>query len=76
MKGFFWNSKALNDLAKFWYISKAVKDHNLEFVAILECGKKDMSKSNIARLSRGVDFLCHCLPPRGRSRRILLRISL
>jgi len=48
MKGFFWNSRGLSDLAKFRYISKAVKGHSLDFIAIMETGKQDMSKTNLA----------------------------
>jgi hypothetical protein len=39
MKGFFQNSKGLSDLAKFRYISETVKDHSLDFTAIMETGK-------------------------------------
>ncbi|KAJ1292154.1 hypothetical protein BS78_02G370400 [Paspalum vaginatum] len=38
----------------------------------METGKQDMSKSNLARLSGGADFIWHCLPPKGRSGGILL----
>jgi len=74
MKGLFWNSRGLSDLAKFRYISDAVKDLKLDFIAVMETGKQDMSRSNLARLSGGVNFVWHCLPPRGRSRGILLGI--
>lgn len=56
MKGFFWNSRGLSDLAKFRYISEAIREQ-LNFVAIMETGKQDMSKSNLARLSGGADFV-------------------
>ena len=72
MKGFFWNSRGLSDLAKFRYISEAVKDHSLDFIAIMEIGKQDMSKTNLAQLLGGANFVWHCLPPRGRSGGILL----
>lgn len=74
MKGLFWNSRGLSDLAKYRYISEAVRDHNLDFLAIMETGKQDMSTANLARLSGGVDFIWHCLPPRGRSSGILLGV--
>ena len=67
MKGLFWNSRDLSDLAKYRYISDAVKDNNLDFKAVMETGKHDMSRSNLTRLSGGIDFVWHCLPPRGRS---------
>ena len=75
MKGIFWNSRGLSDLAKYIYISDAIKDHKLDFVAVMETGKQDLSRSNINRLSGGADFIWHCLPPRGRSGGVLLGIN-
>ena len=75
MKGFYWNSRGLSDLAKYRYISDAIRDHKLDFVAVMETGKQDMSRSNLNRLSGDADFIWHCLPPRGRSGGILLGIN-
>jgi len=75
MKGFFWNSGDLSDLAKFKYIADATKEHKLDFIAIMETGKQDMSKTNLARLTEDADFVWHCLPPKGRSCGILLGIN-
>ena len=75
MKGIFWNSRGLSDLAKYKYISDTIKDHKLDFVAVMETGKQDLSRSNINRLSGGADFIWHCLPPRGRSGGVLLGIN-
>jgi hypothetical protein len=65
MKGLYWNSRDLSDLAKYRYISDAVKEHNLDFIAMMETGKHDMSKTNLNRLSGGADLVWHCLPPKG-----------
>jgi hypothetical protein len=62
-------------LAKYRYISDAVKEHNLDFIAVMETGKQDMSKTSLNRLSGGADFVWHCLPPKGRSRGILLGVN-
>ena len=67
MKDLFWNSRDLSDLAKFRYIYDAVKENRLDFIAVMETGKHDMSKTNLAQLSGGSDFVWHCLPPKGRS---------
>ena len=75
MKGIYWNSRGLSDLAKYRYISEAIKEHNLDFVAVMETRKKDMSRANLNRLSGGADYIWHCLPPRGRSGGILLGIN-
>ena len=39
MKGIYWNSRGLSDLAKYRYISDAIRDHKLDFVAVMETGK-------------------------------------
>src|SRR6185312_12161928 len=75
MKGFYWNSRGLLDLAKYKYISDAIRDHKLDFVAVMETGKQDMSRSNLNRLLGDADFIWHCLPPRGWSGGILLGIN-
>jgi hypothetical protein len=60
MKGFYWNSRGLSDLAKYQYISEAIRDHHLDFVAVMETGKQDMSQANLNRLSEGADFASAC----------------
>lgn len=75
MKGIFWNSRGLGDLAKYRYVAECIKEHNLDFVALMETSKSDMSKTNPNRLSGGVDFVWHCLPPRGRSGGIILGVK-
>ena len=75
MKGIYWNSRGLSDLAKHRYILEAIREHNLDFVAVMETRKKDMSRANLNRLSGGADYIWHCLPPRGRSGGILLGIN-
>lgn len=62
-------------MAKYKYISDAISDNHLDFIAIMETGKKDMSKSNLNRLSGGKNFFWQCLPPKGRSCGILLRVN-
>jgi hypothetical protein len=75
MKGFYWISRGLPDLAKYRYISDAVKEHNLDFIVVMETRKQDMSKTNLNRLSGGADFVWYCLPPKGRSGGILLGVN-
>ena len=62
-------------MAKYLYISEAIRDHNLDFVAVMETGKQDMSRANLNRLSGGADFVWHCLLPRGCSGGILLGVN-
>src|SRR5437667_109135 len=74
MKGIFWNSRGLADLAKYRYIANTIKENNLDFIAVMETGEQDLSRSTMTRLSGGVEFIWHCLPPRGRSGGILLGV--
>jgi hypothetical protein len=56
MNGIFSNSKGLGDLAKHVHIADYCWDHNLDFVVILEMGRRDYSPSLLNRLSGGMDF--------------------
>jgi hypothetical protein len=43
MNGMFNNSRGLGDLAKHLHIAHCIIDHKLDFVAILETGRRDFS---------------------------------
>ena len=43
MRGIFWNSRGLSDLAKTKFLTDTVKEKKLDFIALLETGKKDFS---------------------------------
>jgi hypothetical protein len=70
-----WFPNERNDLAKHPYITDAIKDHNLDFVAIMKSGKPDMQRTNLNRLSGEADFSWHCLLPWGRSGGTLLGVN-
>ncbi|SPT19449.1 unnamed protein product [Triticum aestivum] len=74
MRGMFWNSRGLGDLAKHKHISDCVRDHALDFVAISECGKRDFATRDLDHFSCGYDYEWHVLPPSRRSGGILLGI--
>jgi exonuclease III len=76
MKGIFWNSRGLSDLAKTGFISDTVREQNLDFVALLETGKKDFSQSALNNFCAGRNFLWHWTEPHGRSGGILLGVNL
>jgi hypothetical protein len=69
------NSKGLGDLGKHSYIAVSVRDHNLDFIAILEAGRRVFSVQVLNRLSDSFGFTCHCRPPHGRSDGILLGVN-
>jgi hypothetical protein len=63
MNGMLSNSRGLGDLAKHLHIAHCIKDHNLDFVAILETGRRDFSQRLLNRLAGGVDFEWTAQPP-------------
>jgi hypothetical protein len=75
MNGMFTNSRGLHDLAKHLHVAHCIRDHNLDFVAILKTGRRDSSQCLLNRLSGGVDFEWTSQPPRGRSGGILLGVG-
>ena len=74
MKGIFWNSRGLKDLAKRRFLAEASLEHRLDFIALSETGRDNFAPQFLNTLSGGVDFDWHCLPPRGRSGGILLGV--
>jgi hypothetical protein len=53
MKGIFWNSRGLSDLAKSRFLRDASKEQNLDFIALLETCKKDFSQETLDNFSGG-----------------------
>jgi hypothetical protein len=76
MRGIFWNSRGLSDLAKRRFISNSVKEHNLEFIALLETCKKEFSQSTLNNFGTGRNFIWHRTQPHGRSGGILLGVNM
>jgi exonuclease III len=75
MKGIFWNSRGLGDLAKHNLLSNFSKEQRLNFIVIMEMGRSDFSDSTLRHLCSGVDFLWHSMPRRGRSGGMLLGVN-
>ena len=57
MKGIFWNSRGLSDLAKTKFLADTVREQSLDFIALMETGKKDFSQAMLNGLCGGRDFL-------------------
>jgi hypothetical protein len=47
MKGVFWNSRGLSDLAKTRFLRETSKEQSLDFIALLETCKKDFSRETL-----------------------------
>ena len=77
MRGIFWNSRGLKDLAKRRFVAEASIENQLDFIALSETGRDNFPPPPqfLSTLSGGVDFDWHCLPPRGRSGGVLLGVK-
>jgi hypothetical protein len=61
-------------LTKHLFFADFIREHNLDFLAISETGRRDFTQSFLDRLSYGENFMWHSRPLHGRSRGILLDI--
>ena len=65
MRGIFWNSRGLSDLAKYRCLSHLSKEEKLDFIALLETGKKDFSKTVLNDICEGQEYIWHWIEPHG-----------
>ena len=76
MKGVFWNCDGFKDPKKHRFISDLTREVDLNFIALSEVGRKELSMPFLKNLCAGRDFLWHIKAPRGRSGGILMGIDL
>jgi exonuclease III len=76
MKGIFWNSRGLSDLAKTRFLRETSKEQDVAFIALLETGKKDFPQQALDNFSGGRNFVWHWTAPHGRSGGILLGVNI
>jgi hypothetical protein len=65
MKGMFWNSRGLSDLAKTRFLRETSMEHNLAFIALLETDKKDFPQDTLNNFSGRRHFVWHWIAPHG-----------
>lgn len=56
MKGMFWNSRGLRDLAKIRFLAETTLHHSLDFIALMETGRDNFTSQFLNSLSGGVEF--------------------
>jgi hypothetical protein len=76
MKGVFWSSRGLGDLAKHRFLVELVKEKQINFIPISETGRDSFPDHVLKNLCAGHDFLWHTMAPHGRSGGILLGVDL
>jgi len=65
MKGLFWNSRDLRDLAKYKFLKDTSSDSQLDFIAILETRRDDFSTTDFNHFCSGKDFFWNWTSPKG-----------
>jgi hypothetical protein len=68
MKGIFWNSRGLSDLAKTRFLRETSIEQDLAFIALLETGKQDLSQRSLNNFSGGNSFSLALDRPSGKVR--------
>jgi hypothetical protein len=53
MRGIFWNSRGLSDLAKMRFLRETSMEQDLAFIALLETGKCDFPQRSLIILVQG-----------------------
>ena len=76
MKGVFWNSRGLGDLAKHRFLADLVKEEQINFIALSETGRDEFPDHTLKKLCAGWEFIWHSMAPHGRSGGILLGVDL
>jgi hypothetical protein len=76
MKGVFWNSRGLADLAKHKFLAELVREEQINFIALSETGRESFPDHVLKNLCARRDFLWHAMAPHGRSGGILLGVDL
>jgi exonuclease III len=76
MKGVFWNSRGLADLAKHRFLAEPVREEQINFIALFETSRESFPDHVLKNLCAGRDFLWHAMAPHGRSGGILLGVDL
>lgn len=76
MKGIFWNSRGLRDLAKSSFLLDTSGEQNLDFIALLETGRYDFTSHELSHFCGEKNFLWSWTSPRGRSGGILVGVNL
>jgi hypothetical protein len=76
MKGIFWISRGLADLAKHRHLADRVREEQINFIDLSETGRESFPDHILKNLCAGWDFIWHSMAPHGRSRGILLGVDL
>jgi hypothetical protein len=75
VKGMTWNSGGFGDPGKHLFVQESIREHRLDFIALLETGRSNFTMPFLKHWAAGKNFAWFCLPPHGRSGGILVGIN-
>ena len=75
LRGMTWNNEGFRDPGKHLFVRESIREHCLDFIALLETGRSNFEIPFLRDLANGKDFAWYCLPPHGRSGGILVGIN-
>jgi hypothetical protein len=74
LRGMSWNSEGFRDQGKHLFLKEYIRDHHLDFIALLETRRSNFAVPFLHDLASGKDFAWF-LSPHGRSGGILVSIN-
>ena len=63
-------------MAKSKFLCNTAREQELDFIALLETGKRDFTQTKLDRICGGRNFVWHWTDPHGRSGGMLLGVNL
>src|SRR6266540_4912302 len=76
LRGMTWNLDGFRDPAKHLLVQESIREHHLDFIALLETGRSNFTVPFLQHLACCLYFAWYCLPPHGRSGGILVGINM
>jgi hypothetical protein len=72
IKGMIWNVGGFGDTAKHLFVKESIREHALDFIALLETGRSNFAIPFLNQLAGPFNYSWFCLPPQGRPGSILV----
>ena len=76
LRGMTWNPEGFCDPTKHLFVRESIREHRLDFIALLETSRSNFVVPFLQHLACGFDFTWYCLPPHGRLGGILVGINM
>jgi hypothetical protein len=57
LRGISWNSEGFKDPGKHFFVKEAIREHGIDFIALIEMGRSNFSKTFLNSLAGTADFV-------------------